>query len=272
MYGRTRSDVVIGHVLALGTHQHLTGVNSHPNSDVCVNALHESRYVNRRETGGDRMVFVGNRGSEQRHDAVALHLIDHPAVPMDPFAHCFDNRGQKLQRPFRVEFLYQRGAPHDVREQDGDHFLSAGYTSATSAGPSIGSPQVEQNLCDGPTSARHDSQIRWSGLPQVPQNRAEFDDAPPHDGHITVPLSQRLSMCGVSPSRSRELVVRRLIGATVSPSQGRHLAQCSSMRRTTKAHREMPCAQLVLGGGRRQGRHPAGESAQSLCDTPLGGC
>ena len=43
------------------------------------------------------------------------------------------------------------------------------------------------------------------------------------------------------------------------------------MRHTTKAHREMPCAQLVLGGGRGQGRHLAEERHRAyLSDAPLG--
>ena len=44
------------------------------------------------------MILVRERRAEERHDAVAHHLVDRPLVPMDGLHHVFQDRVQKLAR------------------------------------------------------------------------------------------------------------------------------------------------------------------------------
>ena len=48
------------------------------------------------------MVFVGERGAEQRHDAVAHHLIHRALEMMHGLHHPFQDRVKQLARHLRI--------------------------------------------------------------------------------------------------------------------------------------------------------------------------
>ncbi len=64
------------------------------------------------------MVFMGDRRSEQRHNAVPQHLVHRALVAMDSLHHDMDCRLQELLSGFGVEVLDQLGRVLDVGEKD----------------------------------------------------------------------------------------------------------------------------------------------------------
>ena len=68
--------------------------------------------------GAYGMILVGNRGAEQRHDAVAQDLVDDPFEVMHGLDHQVEDRVEDLTRVLGVESREQLHRPSDVREED----------------------------------------------------------------------------------------------------------------------------------------------------------
>ena len=68
------------------------------------------------------MVLVGERGAEQRHDAVAHDLVDGPLVPVHGFHHVFEDGIEKLARLLRVTVRQELHRTLEVGEEHRDLF------------------------------------------------------------------------------------------------------------------------------------------------------
>ncbi len=72
------------------------------------------------------MVFMGNGRSEDRHDAVAQHLVYRAFKAMHSLHHDVDGRIEKFLRLFRVQVGDQLGRVFDVGKADG-HLLAFAF-------------------------------------------------------------------------------------------------------------------------------------------------
>jgi hypothetical protein len=77
-------------------------------------------HVERGVAGAHGVVLVGDGRAEQRHDAVAHHLVDGPFVPVDRVHHPLEHRVEQLARLLRVAVGEQFHRALEVREQDRD--------------------------------------------------------------------------------------------------------------------------------------------------------
>jgi hypothetical protein len=68
------------------------------------------------------MIFVGERGAEQRHDPVAHHLVDCPLVAVDGLHHAFEHGIENLPRLFGISIGKQLHRALEIGEEDGDLF------------------------------------------------------------------------------------------------------------------------------------------------------
>ena len=66
------------------------------------------------------MVFVGERRSEERHDAVAQHLADCPLIAMDGFHHPLQNGSRILRASSGSRSAMKFHRPFQIGEQNGD--------------------------------------------------------------------------------------------------------------------------------------------------------
>ena len=66
------------------------------------------------------MILVGERRTEQRHDAVAHHLVDRALVVMDRLHHAFEHRIEDLARLLGIAVGEQFHRALEVGEQDRD--------------------------------------------------------------------------------------------------------------------------------------------------------
>jgi hypothetical protein len=111
----------------------LTGVEPHADLDVdAVGAAYLLRVVldrllhpQRRITGADSVVFVGEGSAEERHDAVAHHLVHRALIVMDGLHHAIQHRIEDSSRLLRVTVGEQLHRPLHVGEQDRDLFALA---------------------------------------------------------------------------------------------------------------------------------------------------
>jgi hypothetical protein len=83
------------------------------------------------------MVFMGDGGSEQRHDAVSQHLVHRALKAVDRIHHDVDSRIQELLGGFRVEIFNQLGGVFDVCQKHGD-LLALALQSAAGGEDLIG--------------------------------------------------------------------------------------------------------------------------------------
>ena len=123
--------IVHGQVIADPAHDHLTGVQ--PDADPERNSVLSPNLV---AIGGDGflhpqgrvtrphgVVLVGDRRSEERHDAIAHHLIDRAFVVMDGVHHALDHGIENLSRFLGVAADEQLHRPLQIREQN-SHLLA----------------------------------------------------------------------------------------------------------------------------------------------------
>jgi hypothetical protein len=61
----------------------------------------------RRIAGGHRVIFVGYRRAEERHDAVTHHLIHRALVAVHGFHHDLEHRIENLARFLRITLCEQ---------------------------------------------------------------------------------------------------------------------------------------------------------------------
>ena len=66
------------------------------------------------------MIFVGERRAEQRHDAVAHHLIDGTFVTVDRVHHMLEDRIKQFASLLRITIRQQLHRPLHVSEQHRD--------------------------------------------------------------------------------------------------------------------------------------------------------
>ena len=66
------------------------------------------------------MILVGERRAEQRHDAVAHHLVDRALVAMDGLHHPFEHRVEDAPRLFGIAVGEQLHGALEVGEEHGD--------------------------------------------------------------------------------------------------------------------------------------------------------
>ena len=71
------------------------------------------------------MVFVGDRGAKQGHDAIAQHLVDGALEAMHGVHHDVQGWVQEPPSLFRVKTLDQFRRAFDVGEEDRDLFALA---------------------------------------------------------------------------------------------------------------------------------------------------
>ena len=96
--------VVHAQIAADRADNHFAGVEPYPDLDR--NTLHTAHafrvvlhrllHAQRRVAGPDRMILVGQGRAEQRHDAVAHHLIDGSLVAVNRIHHVRQNRIEQL--------------------------------------------------------------------------------------------------------------------------------------------------------------------------------
>jgi hypothetical protein len=123
----------------------LTGVQAHADQDwhagnatnllrVLFHGLLESQ---RRVARADRMILMGERRAEKRHDAVAHHLIHRALVAVNRFHHPFENRIQEPARLVRVALGEQLHRAFHVGEEDG-HLLALAFDRRARGEDSLG--------------------------------------------------------------------------------------------------------------------------------------
>ena len=78
--------------------------------------LHPQRGV----AGADRVVLVGERRAEQRHDAVAHHLVHGALVAVDGLHHAFEHRIEERARLLGIAVGEQLHRALEVGEEDRD--------------------------------------------------------------------------------------------------------------------------------------------------------
>ncbi len=94
-------------------------------------------HVERRATRPERVVLVGDRRAEDRHDAVAQHLVDRALVGVHGVHHHLLERIEQRAHFFRIEVLHEVGRPLDVGEQDG-HLLALAFDRGAGAQDLLG--------------------------------------------------------------------------------------------------------------------------------------
>jgi hypothetical protein len=130
MRGLTHAGVICPQIAAYGAQDNLARIQS--NAD---RKRHAMRVLNlvpialdagldfqRRITRPHRVVFVGDRCSEQSHDAIAHDVIDGAFVVVDRLDHAFDHGIEEALRIFRIPPDHEFHRPFDVGEHHSDLF------------------------------------------------------------------------------------------------------------------------------------------------------
>ena len=89
-------------VIADGAHHHFPGVEPHAHAQLQAPGAayvfgigaHRGLHGKGGVAGAQRVVFVGNGGAEQRHNAVAEHLVDGALEAVHGVHHVVDARGR----------------------------------------------------------------------------------------------------------------------------------------------------------------------------------
>src|SRR5262249_59089040 len=83
--------VVHAQVATDGAHHHLAGVEADTDARVCRVALHGLLHAEGGVAGAYRVVLVGHRRAEERHDPVAHHLVHGALVVVHGFDHALEH-------------------------------------------------------------------------------------------------------------------------------------------------------------------------------------
>ena len=89
-------------------------------------ALDPFLHAQRRVAGPHRVILVGERRAEQRHDAVAHHLIDGALVVMDGLHHVFEDGVEEFARLLGITVGQQFHRALEVGEQH-RHLLALAF-------------------------------------------------------------------------------------------------------------------------------------------------
>ena len=128
MRGLAHGRVVHVQVIANGPHHHLAAVEAHAHlhqqslgaPHLLGIALQGLLHRQRRIAGPYRMVFMGQGGTKQRHDAVAHDLVDGPLVAMHRGHHVFQDRIEELPGLLGVALGQEFHGALQVGKQHGD--------------------------------------------------------------------------------------------------------------------------------------------------------
>jgi hypothetical protein len=115
-------------VAADGANHHLARVEAHPDLDrhsvtakhLLRVALHRLLHPQGRVARPHRVILVGKRRPEQRHDPVAHDLVDGALVPVDRLHHPLEDRVEELPRVLGVTVGEQLHRALQIGEQHGD--------------------------------------------------------------------------------------------------------------------------------------------------------
>jgi hypothetical protein len=120
--------VVHPQIAADGAHEDVSGIE--PGADLHLDALRAPQllcipadgvlHAQRRIAGAHRVVFVRQRRPEQRHDAVAHHLVDRALVAMDGLHHPLEDRIEELARVLGVSLGEQLHGALEIGEEHRD--------------------------------------------------------------------------------------------------------------------------------------------------------
>ena len=134
VHGRPHRGVGHGEVVLDRAHHHLARVQPHadlkrhahaPPHDIAEGAdplLHAEGGI----AGADRMVLVGERRAEQRHDPVPHHLIHRPLVTVDGFHHLLEDLVEDAPRLLGIPIGEELHGPLHVGEEHGHLLALAG--------------------------------------------------------------------------------------------------------------------------------------------------
>ena len=114
------------------------------------------------------MVLMSQRRAEQRHDAVAQHLIHRALVVMDRVHHVLDHRVEEPAGPPRDPGWSGARARSEIGEEDRD-LLALPFDRRARGENSLG--QVARSVCDGRCQGAGRASRR-------PQARPAFDAEP----------------------------------------------------------------------------------------------
>ena len=111
-----------------GAHDHLARVEA--DADLHVDALapaqflgvpaHRLLHADGGAAGAHRVILVGDRRAEERHDAVAHHLVHRALVAVDGLHHPLEDGVEELARLLGVAVGEQLHGALEVGEEDGD--------------------------------------------------------------------------------------------------------------------------------------------------------
>ena len=128
MYRLADRRVVHLQVVADGTDHYFSGIQTH--SDLNRNTLgpphsvsisiHRLLHSERRIAGAHRMIFMGERRTEQRHDAVAHEIADCSLIAVHRFHHVLDHWIEQFARFLRIAVGEQLHRAFHVSEQHRD--------------------------------------------------------------------------------------------------------------------------------------------------------
>src|SRR4030095_4747923 len=125
--------VVHAQVVADPPHDDLAGVQAHPHRELepalAPHAFGEraelARQIQGGRTGALRVVLVGNRGAEERHDSVAGVLVDGSLVSVNAARKDPEQAIEQAMPFLRIDALRELHRAHDVGEEDGDQLALA---------------------------------------------------------------------------------------------------------------------------------------------------
>ena len=125
--------VVHAQVVADPPHDDLAGVQAHPHRElepalaphVFGERAELARQIQGGRTGALGVVLVGDRGAEERHDAVAGVLVDGPLVSVNAARKDPEQAIEQAMPFLGIDALRELHRAHDVGEEDGDQLALA---------------------------------------------------------------------------------------------------------------------------------------------------
>ena len=109
-------------------------------------ALHRLLHAERGVAGAHRMVLVGQRRAEERHDPVTHNLVDGAFVAVNGFHHVFEDGVEELARLLGIAVGKQLHRPLQIGEEDRD-LLALALQRALGGEDLLG--QVLRRVCLG---------------------------------------------------------------------------------------------------------------------------
>ena len=132
-------------IVADGAHHDLAGVES--DADLDRDALGPAHlfgvtldrllHANRRVAGPHRVILVGERGAEERHDPVAHDLVDRTLVLVNRLDHALEDGVENLARLFRIAVRQELQRALEIGEEDG-HLLALALEGALRGEDALG--------------------------------------------------------------------------------------------------------------------------------------